>query len=222
MQSGDAKILPAVPLFPLPNVVLLPKAILPLHIFEQRYRDMTRDVLTGDRRIAMALLRPGWEKLYHGRAEIDPVVCIGTILTHELLPDGRYNFLLQGVSRARVKRELKTDTLYRVAELEVIHCPPVQEIDLSADRGRMIEVFSSASLSSTGVGQQFAKLLQSPMPTEEIADLAAFTFVEDVNLKQELLIETDIRRRVRRVVHLLEALRPLTISSQQREKAREN
>ena len=49
------------PIFPLPNVVLFPNALLPLHIFEPRYRQMTADALEGERLIAMALLRPGWE-----------------------------------------------------------------------------------------------------------------------------------------------------------------
>src|SRR5260221_6462218 len=92
--------LSAVPLFPLPNVVLLPRAVLPLHIFEERYKQMTADVLRGHRQIAMALLNRGWEKDYYGRPAIEPVVCVGTILSHERLPDGRYNFLLQGHTRA--------------------------------------------------------------------------------------------------------------------------
>src|SRR5438046_5951139 len=86
----------SVPLFPLPNVVLFPRAVLPLHIFEERYKAMTRHALEGDRRVAMALLRPGWEKSYYSRPAIEPVVCVGTILTHERLADGKYNFLLQG------------------------------------------------------------------------------------------------------------------------------
>ncbi len=85
-----------VPLFPLPNVVLFPRAVLPLHVFEQRYREMTTDALKGDRLIAMALLRPGWEQNYYSRPAIEPVVCVGQILTHEKLADGKYNFLLQG------------------------------------------------------------------------------------------------------------------------------
>src|SRR5476651_2067777 len=89
-----------VPLFPLPNVVLFPRAVLPLHIFEERYKAMTADTLRGDGRIAMALLKPGWEKCYYQRPAIDPVVCVGTILSHEKLPDGTYNFLLQGAIRA--------------------------------------------------------------------------------------------------------------------------
>src|SRR5437588_12763063 len=94
--------LSAVALFPLPNVVLFPRAVLPLHIFEERYKSMTADVLQGSRQLAMALLKEGWEKNYHGRPEIEPVVCVGTILTHERLPDGKYNFLLQGHTRARI------------------------------------------------------------------------------------------------------------------------
>src|SRR5438552_10479372 len=90
----------SVPLFPLPNVVLFPRAILPLHIFEERYKAMTADAIAGDKQIAMALLQPGWEKNYYGRAAIDRVVCVGTIVSHERLTDGKYNFLLQGHSRA--------------------------------------------------------------------------------------------------------------------------
>src|SRR6266478_35888 len=99
-EPGDqGAVLTAVPLFPLPNVVLFPRAVLPLHIFEERYKVMTADALSGDRLIAMALLRPGWEKNYYGKAAIEPVVCLGQILTHEQLDDGKYNFLLQGICR---------------------------------------------------------------------------------------------------------------------------
>src|SRR6185436_8178490 len=111
--------LSSVPLFPLPNVVLFPRAVLPLHIFEERYKTMTADALAGERLVAMALLRPGWEKDYYHRPEIEPVVCVGTILSHERLPDGKYNFLLQGHTRARVLGEHRAgDTPYRLARLE--------------------------------------------------------------------------------------------------------
>src|SRR5262245_25850997 len=108
--------LDSIPLFPLPNVVLFPRAVLPLHIFEERYKAMTADALAGERMIAMALLCRGWEKTYYGRAEIEPVVCVGKILTHERLPDGKYNFLLEGQLRARVEQE-NGDQLYRMARL---------------------------------------------------------------------------------------------------------
>src|SRR5204862_2647939 len=84
-----------VPLFPLPNVVLFPRAVLPWHIFEERYLAMTADALRGDRLIAMALLKTGWERDYYSTPAIEPVVCVGHILTHEQLADGKYNLLLQ-------------------------------------------------------------------------------------------------------------------------------
>src|SRR3954464_4040637 len=96
MADDEMNPFAAVPLFPLPNVVLFPRAILPLHIFEERYKLMTADALAGDRQIAMALLQSGWEKNYYGRPAIEPIVCVGTILNHERLADGKYNFLLQG------------------------------------------------------------------------------------------------------------------------------
>src|SRR5688500_4055539 len=105
MMDDSVLDLSAVPLFPLPGVVLFPRAVLPLHIFEDRYRAMTADALASDKIVAMALLKPGWEKSYYGRPAIEPVVCVGRILSHEKLSDGKYNFLLQGVQRARVIRE---------------------------------------------------------------------------------------------------------------------
>src|SRR5437763_648435 len=138
-STPDADRLAAVPLFPLPNVVLFPRAILPLHIFEERYKTMTADTLRGDRQIAMALLKPGWEKSYYGRPEIEQVVCVGNILTHERLSDGRYNFLLQGTTRARIVQELSLDLPYRVAQLHPMPQEKIFEIDLGPARERLAE-----------------------------------------------------------------------------------
>src|SRR5204863_9636969 len=85
-------------LFPLPNVVLFPHVVQPLHIFEPRYRQMTADALAGDQLIAPALLRPGWEGDYEGRPATYPVVCVGKIVSEQQLPDGRFNILLRGLS----------------------------------------------------------------------------------------------------------------------------
>ena len=204
---NDQADLSAVPLFPLPNVVLFPRAVLPLHIFEERYKAMTADALRGDRQIALALLAPGWEKNYHGKPAIEPVVCVGRILTHERLPDGRYNFLLQGHTRAQVVDEKETPyDSYRIAKLEPRIDRPVMEIDLDEDRRRILSTFESGSLTATGIGQKFQELLQTSIPTDHIADLIAFHFLEDISLKQELLAERDVRRRVARVADSFESL----------------
>ena len=90
-------------LFPLPNLVLFPSVVQPLHIFEPRYRQLMEDALKDDRLIAMALLQPGWEDDYYKNPPIYPVVCLGRVHKEERLPDGRWNLLLHGLARARVE-----------------------------------------------------------------------------------------------------------------------
>jgi len=169
---------------------------------------MTHDALRGKRHIAMALLRAGWEKNYYQRPALEPIVCVGTILSHERLPDGKYNFLLQGRVRARIVREVERETAYRVAELAPLHETRAMEIDLAEERRRLIATFDEGTLLATGIGRQFRQLLSTPLPTADIADLVAFNFLEDVKLKQSLLEECDVRRRVERIVEAFETSHP--------------
>lgn len=192
-----------VALFPLPNVVLFPRAVLPLHIFEERYKTMTADVLAGDGCFAMALLKSGWEKDYYGRPAIESVVCVGQILSHEKLPDGKYNFLLQGRKRARVLREHRGKA-YRVADLAPIAETHAMEIDLEFERARLAAIFSTTRLAMLPLARQFKELLTGPMSTSDVADLAAFNLLEDIRLKQSLLEEADVRRRITRIADALE------------------
>jgi Lon protease-like protein len=201
--SAPSLLASPVPLFPLPNLVLFPRAYQVLHIFEERYKAMTADALAGDGRIAMALLRPGWEKEYHGRAEIEPVVCVGTIEQSEKLADGKYNFLLLGRTRARVVRELSRQKPYRLAEVEPLVETAVMEIDLIDQRHKLTDLFTSGALAATGLGRQFRQMLTSAMTTADIADVAAFNILEDIALKHSLLAETDVRRRVARTIESL-------------------
>jgi Lon protease-like protein len=106
-------------LFPLPSLVLFPDTIVPLTIFEDRYRVMVKDALEADRLIAMALLKGGWETQYTGNPPIHEHVCVGSIVGHERLDDGRYKILLYGVFRAEVVSE-SPEGPYRKARVRVI------------------------------------------------------------------------------------------------------
>jgi len=108
-----------VPVFPLPSLVLLPDVVAPLHIFEDRYRQMVADALDGERLIAMALLQPGWEPQYEGAPPIYERVCVGSIVSHEQLSDGRYKLLLYGLFRAKVVAEIASEP-YRRVRVEVV------------------------------------------------------------------------------------------------------
>ncbi|MFI5370349.1 MAG: LON peptidase substrate-binding domain-containing protein [Candidatus Eisenbacteria bacterium] len=90
------------PVFPLPDVVLFPTGLLPLHIFELRYRTMVRDALSGDRHIAMALLLPGWEADYRGAPPFHPIGCLARIEEVEWLVDDCYDLVVRGMTRVRL------------------------------------------------------------------------------------------------------------------------
>jgi len=209
-QTADAAVQTLrVGLFPLPNVVLFPLAVLPLHIFEERYKAMTADAIKGSRQIAMALYQPGWETNYYGSATIEPVVCVGTILSHERLGDGRYNLLLRGDCRARIVREIPGTHPYRLAELEMMAEQRPIELDLEAQRCKLRRIFCCGPIAGTSVGRQFAKLVASPMATPSLADLIAFNLLEDPKLKQSFLAETDGAKRVCRVIEAMELAVPM-------------
>ena len=97
-----------VPIFPLPGAILFPRAQLPLHIFELRYREMVRDALASDGTIAM--VQPKDEKEPPGLFDVG---CIGKIVASEELEDGRFNIVLEGTSRFRIAREAEVTTPYR-------------------------------------------------------------------------------------------------------------
>jgi Lon protease-like protein len=170
---------------------------------------MTADALRGNRQVAMALLKPGWERDYYQKPAIEPVVCVGRIVSHERLPDGTYNFLLQGQTRARIVRELTGGRPYRIARLEPLVESDVPEAELETEREGLARLFRPAMLGSTPVGRQFRTLLsEGNLGTADVADLLAFNYLDDVRLKQSLLQECDVRARVRRTREALEAARP--------------
>ena len=97
-----------IPVFPLAGALLLPRSQLPLHIFEPRYRAMVGDALAGDKLIGMVQPRDRRDppKLFE-------IGCLGLIVGVEEVEDGRYNIVLEGLSRFRIGREAKVDTDYR-------------------------------------------------------------------------------------------------------------
>ena len=121
-----------IPLFPLSNVVLFPDVYLPLHVFEERYRAMTRDVLAGPKLIGMTVLREGWQQDYGGAPPIYATGCAGTIVHHEALKDGRFNIILLGVSRFEVESEVAAGTPYRIARVRWY-----EESDATGDRAEL-------------------------------------------------------------------------------------
>ncbi len=110
----------AIPLFPLPGTVFVPHTMLPLHVFEARYRDLIGDVMEGNRYLAVPRLKPGWERGYEGRPAVYSHAGFGKIVRYDPLPDGRANIVILGLGRIKIREELPRDKLYRVAEGELL------------------------------------------------------------------------------------------------------
>lgn len=197
-------------LFPLPNVVLFPQVVQPLHIFEPRYRQMTTDALAGDRLIAPVLLRPGWDADYDGRPAVQPVLCVGRIVADQRLPDGRFNLLLRGVSRAQIVEELPSDKLYRCArvELQAEGLPP------SADSTRWLREKIGQAVrpwfpDDGPAIRQLDKLVKNPeLPLGVLCDLLGFAAPLLIEAKQQLLETTEIQERAQLLLQFLQVGQP--------------
>jgi Lon protease-like protein len=187
-----------IPIFPLPDVVLFPHTLLPLHIFEPRYREMVRDCLAGDKRLAMALLRPGWENDYYGRPPIYPIAGAGEIIQHEELPDGRFNILLRGTMRIGIAAELPADKPYRVARARPL---PDRYPDGSpkglVDRIERLKVFYLRILSEVQKGQgEIAKIFSGVKDPGIIVDRIASAAIADAETRQQVLEAVEVTARL--------------------------
>jgi ATP-dependent Lon protease len=197
--SGKAR------LFPLPNLVLFPHVLQLLHVFEARYRDLVEEALAADRLIAMALLAPGWEADYEGRPPIHPMACLGRIVTHHRLEDGRYNLLLAGVHRIRLLRELAPDKSFREAEAETCEDAYSSHGALArpALRRRLLETFRGMASTLDEAHSQLEPLLAGEISLGMLTDLVAYTLELSVATKQRLLSEADVDRRAELLLSVL-------------------
>ncbi len=184
-------------LFPLPNLVLYPHVMQPLHIFEDRYREMVEDALAGDKLIAMAVLEPGWEQDYDSRPPVAPYACLGKIVAHHRLPDGRFNLLLLGVQRVRIDEELDPIRSFRQANVELLD--DEYEITSDADsldlQEKLVHAFRNNLPCECETPEQLEKLMTGELPLGLLTDLAAYALPLDTAVKQELLAECRVNTR---------------------------
>lgn len=184
-------------LFPLPNLVLYPHVMQPLHVFEDRYREMLEDALAGDQLIAMAVLEPGWEDDYESRPPVSQFACLGKVVAHHRLDDGRYNVLLMGVGRVRILKELEPLRSFRKARVELIE--DCYDFDTPAERkqlqDRLLDAFRKHLPCACQLPEQLENMLSSHIPLGLLTDLAAYALPLETCIKQQLLAECSVRRR---------------------------
>nr|NUR36678.1 ATP-dependent protease [Sphingomonas sp.] len=188
-----------VPVFPLPGAILFPRAQLPLHIFEPRYREMVRDAIDGGGQIAM--VQP--HRLDDdNQAPLYGVGCVGEIVGVEELEDGRFNIVLLGANRFRLIREADADTLYRCADVDIgafddEEPPPlalIQRAEVEREARRLGDAMGLA------VDWGAVARLDDEMLVNAIAQVAPF----DVGAKQALLEQPTLDGRADLLVQLMQ------------------
>jgi Lon protease-like protein len=190
-------------IFPLAGALLFPRALLPLHIFEPRYRAMVSDAMARDRRIGM--IQPRDEE---GRSPaLFDVGCIGRIAEVEALEDGRFNLILEGLTRFRLVRELDVATPFRQVEADIAGFagdtaePAPLGIALRADLEREARRYADAK--GYAIDWEAVERLDDEGLVNGVAQVTPF----DVATKQALLEAPDIAERADLVVQFLRFFR---------------
>ena len=186
-----------VPIFPLAGALLFPRTQLPLHIFEPRYRAMIRDALASDKLIAM--IQPKDEDEPPALFEVG---CIGRISASDELDDGRFNIVLEGLSRFRIAREAEVATPYR--QVDADRSGFDEEVDevLGLAQRAEVERESRAYADSLGyeVDWESVGRLDDEMLVNGIAQIAPL----DVGSKQALLEARDLATRADLLVQFMQ------------------
>jgi len=193
-------------MFPLPNLVLFPGVVQPLHLFESRYCELFEDAIASDELITTALLRPGWERDYVTRPPVWPAMCVGRILSHSKDDQGHYNLLLLGLSRATMVKELPPSRSFRQALVtpQESTYPPSGDASRAGLQRQLVDLFRSLVVKKPEAGTQIDQLLTGDLPLAALTDIIAFTLSIDVEQKYQLLAEPDVDIRAARMAELLE------------------
>jgi len=188
--------LPALPIFPLSGTVFFPHTLLPLHIFEPRYRQMTEQVLATHQHMAIVCVDPAQQQAPKNCAR---VAGLGRLVHHERLPDGRFHILLQGIGRVALDDELPMDgLLYRRARASLIDDIVVDSEqaaineELSTLRGCYARLSDSNQECKDTLGDLPLRLAEPHV----LADLVAAALLEDVAARQRALEEKRLLRRL--------------------------
>ena len=193
MLSGMSQVLP---LFPL-GTVLFPGALLPLHIFEERYRQMMHDLLAqpAPREFAVVAIREGRETGIDGISSLHPVACVAVLGQTAALPDGRFALLAQGSRRARLL-ELVEARAYLQCRVELMAEPAGGEAAAAAAALAVRNAFRAyaGALASQGI----AELEAAELPDDPVAlsYLVAAALITEVPARQALLEQPDAASRL--------------------------
>ena len=191
----------AVPVMPLPGVLLFPNALLPLHIFEARFREMLDRALGADRMLCVALVRP---ERHHWRTSADffPISTVGLIRACVGRSDGTSDLILQGIERVKFS-SFTQEAPYPIARIKALKTRTNFTVETDALAAKVLEFYDQLKSSGRDLPEKVDRYLSEMSDPEMLADLIASTFISDVERRQQLLEELDLNRRLRLLIQYL-------------------
>jgi ATP-dependent Lon protease len=205
-----------VPVMTLPNATLFPAALLPLYIFEPRYRQMLADALESTRMVSVAMQRPGTK-----RESPSPVAGLGLIRVSVGHRDGTSHLVLQGLARVELEQTVRYKP-YRIQRIRPLQAPPCDSVRVDALVAKVRELldqriqlglpFPFPVMSPEGAAtakppsfspHEILKYFDSITDPEQTADLVSWSVLPSALERQTILETVDVEARLRRLVYFL-------------------
>lgn len=190
-----------VPVMPLPGALLFPHALLPLHIFEPRYRAMLEHALREHRMFSVALVKPQRTQ-WNSTDDFFDVAGVGLIRACVGRGDGTSNLILQGLRRVRFTG-FEQSAPFPLARIEPLESDSVSTVETEALGAKVIELYSKLKGAGRQLPEKVDAYLSHLHDMEMLADLMAATFINDPSRRQQLLEELSLNRRLRLLIQYL-------------------
>ncbi len=199
-SRGLGRALRRLPLFPLEDVVLFPHSMIPLHIFESRYRKMVRDVLGSNRLLAISLQLEK-ENPHDGNIpRVAVVASVGELVLAQELPDGRFNLVVRGRARIGIDEELPSDEPYRLIAAHEIPDDSAEERADIDEADTALRALVTGLAESIPDGGDLLKHVAAAQDTPAaLANVVAASLIADSQTRQHLLETTDVFQRLERL-----------------------
>ncbi len=190
-----------VPVMPLPGAVLFPHALLPLYIFEARYRQMLDHALHHHRMFCVALIKPScpdWrapEDFFH-------LATVGLIRACVGRGDGTSNLILQGLQRVRFT-SFEQESPFPVAKIDIVESRGHASVQAEALGAKVLELYAKLKTKGRQLPRKVDRYISDLNDLEMLADLIASTFINDPLRRQQVLEELALNQRLRLIIQYL-------------------
>ena len=202
MKNGSVDLPDEVPVMPLSGAVLFPHALLPLYIFEPRYREMLEHALQRDRMFSVTLIKPSCPQ-WHAPEDFFHFATVGLIRACVGHGDGTSNLVLQGLHRVRFSN-FEQETPFPIAKIAIVKSTNSSTVETEALGEKVLELYQKLKRAERQLPPKVDHYLAQLGDLEMLADLVASTFVEDPLRRQQMLEEPSVNQRLRLLITYLQ------------------